>query len=147
MGIETILLAVGSGDDVRTEQLSRAVNELAEPTGARIVVAHVFSDEEFADTLSRLNIDAGADPDEVANRHATVRAIVKSLADSVKYDVRGAVGKRAETILSLAEEVGANRIIVGGRKRSPTGKAIFGSTAQEVILNAPCPVTFVRNED
>jgi len=46
----------------------------------------------------------------------------------------------------LAAEVDADLVVVSGRKRTPTGKAVFGSTAQTVLLDAPCPVTFVRVE-
>ena len=52
-------------------------------------------------------------------------------------------------VLGLAEagaDVAADLVIVGGRRRSPTGKAVFGSTAQEVMLEAPCPVMFVRSD-
>ncbi|MDX1746824.1 MAG: universal stress protein, partial [Halobacteriales archaeon] len=59
---------------------------------------------------------------------------------------RGAVGERGETVVEIATEVGADRIVIGGRSRSPTGKAVFGSTAQEILLSAPCPVTFVRGD-
>ncbi|PSP66736.1 universal stress protein, partial [Halobacteriales archaeon QH_6_68_27] len=48
--------------------------------------------------------------------------------------------------VGLAAETDADLVVVGGRKRSPAGKAVFGSTAQEVMLESPCPVTFVRNE-
>lgn len=146
MAIETILLAVGPGDATRTKALSRAARELAEPTGARVVLAHVFTNEEFEETRERLNIEAGTDPTEVATRHAIIRDIIHELGDDVEHEIRGAVGDRGETIVELAEEVDADRVIVGGRKRSPTGKAVFGSTAQEVILNSPCPVTFVRGD-
>jgi nucleotide-binding universal stress UspA family protein len=47
-------------------------------------------------------------------------------------------------VVALAEELDADLVIVGGRTRSPAGKAVFGSTAQEILLESPCPVTFVR---
>jgi nucleotide-binding universal stress UspA family protein len=59
-------------------------------------------------------------------------------------EIRGAVGKRGEEIVALAEDIDADLVIVGGSKRSPAGKAVFGSTAQKVMLDSPCPVTYVR---
>jgi len=35
-------------------------------------------------------------------------------------------------------------LVVGVRKTSAVGKAIFGSTVQHLILNAPCPVATVN---
>jgi nucleotide-binding universal stress UspA family protein len=147
MAIETILLAVGPGDADRTEALAEAVTDVAGPTGARVVLAHVFTDEEFDGVVSQLDYDpmGDIDPDEVATRHATVRELAKTFDDAgVDYEIRGRVGEHGESIVDLANEVAADRVVVGGRKRSPAGKAVFGSTAQEVMLNAPCPVTFVR---
>ena len=147
MALRTILLAVGPGDADRTEELARAVTDIAAPTGAQVVLAHVFTDEEFDGVVSQLDYDPSGeiDPDEVASRHATVRELTDAFDEAdVEYSVRGRVGAHGETIVDLANEVNADRVIVGGRKRSPTGKAVFGSTAQEVMLSAPCPVTFVR---
>lgn len=45
-----------------------------------------------------------------------------------------------ETILQHAEDVDADQIVLGGRKRSPAGKALFGSVTQSVILNTDRPV-------
>lgn len=148
MAIETILLAIGAGDDKRAEALAAAVAEVAEPTGATVVLAHVFDPDGFEDVEDRLS-EGGEQlsPDEVADRHRTVRDIAELLrTDGIRPEIRGAVGERSETVISLAEEVGADRIVIGGRSRSPTGKAVFGSTAQEILLSAPCPVTFVRGE-
>jgi len=34
--------------------------------------------------------------------------------------------------------------VVGVRRRSKVGKLLIGSTAQHVILNAPCPVVSIK---
>lgn len=44
-------------------------------------------------------------------------------------------GDPATEILDLADEQDADVICLAGRKRTPTGKAIFGSVTQEVILS------------
>jgi nucleotide-binding universal stress UspA family protein len=45
--------------------------------------------------------------------------------------------------MACAEELGARYVVLGGRQRSPTGKALFGSVAQKVIINSPVPVLSV----
>ena len=49
-----------------------------------------------------------------------------------------------EDLVKLADEKKVDEIIIGVRRRSKVGKLIFGSTAQYVILNAPCPVVSVK---
>lgn len=151
MTLKTILLAVGPGDAGRTDELADAVVEVAEPAGSTVVLGHVFTRSEYDEVLERLSFDAKAEevsPDEVASRHATIRDLRATLEEhDLEYVVRGAVGDHGPAIVDLAKSVEADRVVVGGRKRSPTGKAVFGSTAQEVLLSAPCPVTFVRGAE
>jgi nucleotide-binding universal stress UspA family protein len=49
-----------------------------------------------------------------------------------------------EDLVQFAKENGIDEIIIGVRRRSKVGKLVFGSTAQYVILNAPCPVVSVK---
>lgn len=49
-----------------------------------------------------------------------------------------------EDLVRIAQERQADEVIIGVRRRSKVGKIIFGSTAQFVILNAPCPVVTVK---
>jgi nucleotide-binding universal stress UspA family protein len=50
----------------------------------------------------------------------------------------------ADEILLTAAAHQASRIVIGIRRRSPVGKLFTGSTAQQVLLDADCPVTAVK---
>ena len=52
-----------------------------------------------------------------------------------------------EDIVGYAKEINAGFIVVGIRHRSKVGKLLFGSTAQYVVLNAPCPVVTVKKQE
>ena len=143
-GIETVVVAVGKGDD--DAALAEEAVAVADPTEARIVLVHVFEESGYDDVVAALNLDdEGLSTDEVAARHAATREIGDRLAAArIGYEVRGTVGDYGAGVVSLAEEVDADRVVVGGRRRSPAGKAVFGSVAQDVLLGSPCPVTLVR---
>ncbi len=47
-------------------------------------------------------------------------------------------------LVKFAQEHAIDEIIIGVRQRSKVGKFIMGSTAQHVILEAPCPVVSVK---
>jgi len=49
-----------------------------------------------------------------------------------------------EDLVQFARENKIDEIIVGVKKRSKIGKLILGSTAQHVILTAPCPVVTIK---
>nr|WP_241768123.1 universal stress protein [Haloferax sp. ATB1] len=52
----------------------------------------------------------------------------------------GLVGDPAEEVTEYADEQDASYIVVSPRRRSRTGKMLFGSVAQSILLNASCPV-------
>ena len=66
----------------------------------------------------------------------------EGIAHEAHLSVRGL--SAGEDLVKYAEENQIDEIIVGVRRRSKVGKLVFGSTAQYVILEAPCPVLTVK---
>lgn len=147
---DTVVLAIGPRDDDRLETLARTVVQVAKPTGATVVLTHVFTDDEFTDFAERLDSPRATeeDIDNIVDRHKSVRYMEHQFDQhDVDYDVRGFVGNAAEKLVALAGDRDADRLIVSGHTRTRVGKALFGSTAQTILLEAPCPVTYVKPEE
>jgi nucleotide-binding universal stress UspA family protein len=89
--------------------------------------------------------------DEDAIRHEQELTDVRAQLDreGIEHEVRQLVRglEPAEDLISVAEEVGADFIVIGLRRRTPGGKLILGSNAQKVLLEAPCPVLAVKAEE
>lgn len=95
-----------------------------------------------------LNFARGEEHEDVAriSDDQTTELVRRLEATGVAHTVRRerASHSPADEILATAEEVSAELIVIGLRRRSPTGKLLFGSTAQSVLLGAECPVLAVK---
>ncbi|AFZ71715.1 universal stress protein [Natronobacterium gregoryi] len=151
MAIDTILLAVGPMDTVRANGLAETVLETAKPLEASVVIGHAFTDheyEEFRDDLGLEERVEHVDPDEVAENRPPVGDLVDRFEDAgVDYEIRGALGDVSDEVVDMARAVDADRIVLGGRRRSPAEKAVLGSVSQDILLQSPCPVTYYRDLD
>jgi nucleotide-binding universal stress UspA family protein len=49
-----------------------------------------------------------------------------------------------DDLVNFAKETQADEIIIGVKNRTKVGKLLLGSTAQAVVLNAPCPVVTMK---
>lgn len=83
----------------------------------------------------------GTHVDEVL---ATAEADLR--AAGVPFTIRALVRENdpAEDLVDVADEIGAECIVIGLRRRSPVGKLILGSNAQRILLEANCPVIAVK---
>ena len=127
----TVVLAYAPGD-LGTAS-ARAAGSAAALLGARVVIVN-------ATRADRLVDPRWADEAELAQ-------VIEILADvGVDHEVRHlrSGSLPADVVLEVAEEVDAELVVVGLRRRTPVGKLVLGSTPQQILLRASCPVLAVK---
>lgn len=122
-----------SADDYGRAAL-RYGEAVASGAGARLVVVNATRGDSLVDARF-------AHDDEIAALRERLGG--EGLDVDVRHDV---VPDVAEAVVSAADEVGADLLVVGVRRRTPVGKLLLGSVAQRVILDAHCPVVAVKPE-
>jgi nucleotide-binding universal stress UspA family protein len=86
----------------------------------------------------------------VDNRFASGEALaaVRSRLDEsgVVYEIDQQVSRHdaSDQLVETADRIKASLIVIGLRRRTPTGKLITGSQAQRILLDANCPVLAVK---
>lgn len=137
-------LVVTDPDDTVVE-LIREAGELAAAMDVPLRVLTVVTESEFqndADVLGEIaavegssyDLQPAAYAEEVA--HTAITDLLSDLDLETEPIGRYVEddGERADAILDVAETTDCDYVFMLGRRRSPTGKAIFGDTAQSVIL-------------
>ncbi len=86
------------------------------------------------------------DADEVPELSEAQRAVE---AVGLQYQRRSTAEHQdfSEHLIDVAEELSAEFIVIGLRRRSSVGKLILGSNAQRILLDAGCPVLAVKAAD
>ncbi|GGR72693.1 nucleotide-binding universal stress UspA family protein [Nocardioides luteus] len=80
--------------------------------------------------------------DEPAGAELVARASAAGVDARVDRSLHGA--NVMDTFDALVESTGARLIVIGLRRRSPVGKALLGSDAQRILLDATVPVLAVK---
>lgn len=96
----------------------------------QVTVAHSYADDPHGD-----------EPVEPPASLLSARERLEATAFAVEE--REISGTPEEGIPLMVDDLGADAVVMSGRKRSPAGKALFGSVAQSVILTTDRPVTIV----
>ncbi len=148
-------LVVVDDTEAHRRLLSEA-GELATGAGAELVVLSLITESEFEEGVETMEAIAeiehtryeeSAVVEAAENAGRTIASEVFEGSD-VEFDAVGAVveeGAYADRVIGIAEEYDCDHVFITGKRRSPTGKAIFGDTAQAVILNFDGPVTIITS--
>jgi nucleotide-binding universal stress UspA family protein len=123
-------------------------SELARDLDEPLHAVHVLQRGELVSVLEKdvegqaltENYEIRRIGEEIVERTARQSPIVHN-NDAIETIIR--VGDPAEELATYADEVNAQYLVVGGRRRSPTGKALFGSVTQQVMFDAVMPVVNV----
>ena len=94
-----------------------------------------------------INSQRGGHGPEETHVDAVLAEAKRELGEfGVKFITRALVREHdpAEDVVDVADEIGAECIVIGLRRRSPVGKLVMGSNAQRILLDATCPVISVK---
>jgi len=151
MSLNRVLLAINPADRDHLNTLVEATIGVVDAHGATVYLLYLFLASEHDNLLEQTNLEAASgrgSPDRLAARQESVRTPISMLeSHDIDYKIRGVVGgNSASQVVKRVEELEADMMVIGGGKRSPIGKAIFGDYAQQVLLRASCPVLYVKRE-
>jgi len=146
--MEHALVVVDASEGAK--RLIREAAELAAGVDATLTLIHVTSEEEYNEKVSAMQRITEADVSynlETAEEGGRqfVRDVAREVLEDndVEYEAVAEVGDVVDEVLDEAEKRGCDHIFVAGRKRSPAGKALFGDTAQAIILDFDGAVTIL----
>jgi nucleotide-binding universal stress UspA family protein len=123
---------------------ARSAIELCERTGSELHVVHVG---EYLPTYFAYT------EEEPAELRRNAQRLLEGQVESIRA-AGGAVagthlrlGRPAEQIIDLSEDLGVGVVVVGSQGHSALRRAVLGSVSESVVRYAHCPVFVVRAEE
>ncbi|ELY83407.1 universal stress protein [Natrinema gari] len=106
-----------------------------------VTIVNVFEEFTAVDEGSRVTSAELYDPDDLPTAVMVARDELEDAG--IETEVVRCHGDPSDEIIEYADSVDADVLVVPTRKRSPVGKAVFGSVTQDMILGTNRPVAVV----
>jgi nucleotide-binding universal stress UspA family protein len=142
-------IVVGTDGSDTAREAVRQATELAKAVGAAVYLVSAYEPVSEA----RLRQERQEVPEDVSWM-VNPREDVQAVLDEAAEEIRGAGVKDVETlpregdpadaILDVAEERGADLIVVGNKGMTGARRFLLGSVPNKVSHHAPCNVLIVR---
>jgi nucleotide-binding universal stress UspA family protein len=120
-----VLVAVDQ-NEARARGCAQAVVELPGTDETQVTIVHSFTDNPEGASASQV------ESVRIARDHLE--------AAGIDVEIDEISGDPEEVLPRVAAEIDADLLVLAGRKRSPAGKALFGSVTQSLILNSDRPI-------
>ncbi len=132
-------IAVGVDGSTHAARALATAADIAERTGARIVAVHAAAPGAIPDpSVQPLATSGRSLPDLLEDWCAPLH--VRGLEE---HESVVAEGDARTALLDVAEERGADLVVVGSRGLGPVSKLVLGSVASSLIQHSHIPVTVV----
>lgn len=138
----------------RSRRVLAVAHDLATAYDDTLVALHVVPQEDYEDHRKSLQQIREFSDFSISQRAESAKEIARTFAvatledlESDAFESAGRVGDVTEEILAAVSTRDPRFLVIGGRRRSPAGKALFGNTAQQLLLNADCPVVSNLRDD
>lgn len=127
-------------------EAAKVARLLAERFGSRITVLHVHDEPAALDPMFRgdVPLEFLRGRMETFARESMDLFLSTHFSGFANFDTILASGIPFREIIKKARDCGAGLIVIGTHGRTGVEHVIFGSTAEKVVRNAPCPVLSVR---
>jgi nucleotide-binding universal stress UspA family protein len=141
-------IVVGTDGSETAKEAVRQATELAKSVGAQLSVVSAYEPVPEGRLRSERQ-DAPQDLQWSINPREDVEATLSDAAeaikgDGVKVETFSREGDPADAILDVAEETGADLIVVGNKGMTGAKRFLLGSVPNKVSHHAPCSVLIIR---
>lgn len=147
MALPKIILAPTDFSPASLSALDYAV-DLAQKLGARVHVMHAYELPVigFPDGVLTITADM-ADRLINAARSSLDEALARYAGRGVELTDALVQGDPRDAILTVAEEVGADLVVMGTHGRRGLARALIGSVAERVVRTSPVPVLTLHADE
>jgi len=129
-----VLMPVDDDPERSVAQAKSVANLPHASESVEVLLLYVFTDDD----------SLGPDADEGSRSATAVESVQRATEyfdeHGVEYEVRKDRNDPVEAILDNEVDHDVDAIVMGGRKRSPSGKVLFGSVSHSVLMNTDTPV-------
>ena len=133
---KTVLFSIDQSREAR--EAAEVVTNVVQKYGSRLVLLSVL---ETADSVAPPSAEVMASPDAVTQLLKNAQSLFSQ--QGIPSEIIEREGKPAFVICDVADEIGANLIVMGCRGIGLTEEGITESVTNRVINLSPCPVLVV----